>query len=985
MEGRTAQKAKGYAVFVVIVGGLSLSAARAATYFSANGGLDVNNIIAKLGLMTADVTANPLGIDFTLPGVIETFAACIAIPVFVAFATSLKGQKLDNEDTGREHGDDRLATEREMMSLRDKKYFCNNVLYSRRTYLAMLPHDKRTKAILDGRNLNCITLGISGLGKTYNLVWPDLMQSVGDCLEPLPYGIRNIPEHLSRSKAAKTARWLLGLAGLKKTAEAKEEPPAAAEPEEKARKPRKEKTAREKSELRKSWEENVGSSSRKEEREKAKTRVTAGYDVFCTDPKGDNVRDVGMLYERAGYKIKVVDTRDFRKGLHVNPLAYIKANTVDVKPAQDIKVGVNVCGPASLDEKDMTVEREIEDGLENGETKQLQHTSEDLFYARASLNLVTEETGFSDIPEPTMSLTEIVQAIEDADPGSEEQRMLEKQRDMLYIRYEAGGHKTPVREDGTYGDVKGNGCQKVADTLASFRYKRTSGTITVEYKNLAPRATSAVVEIELDEALVADRLLVKTRGEIEYPTDDNGNPVSTGTLKWKLGHVPGKKRRRANGKNASAEEDMMTSEKLVLHVHVAAATVPDGIDLTKTVDCLVANLKGTDAQSNGSEDPFWEDTKRLCFMSIIAFLFEKYGPECRTLPEMMRLLNMALAKSGNPEDLSPLAIMMQEWETGESAKPIETVNETEDGFKTITKTYKKTGEVPRRRDDSIALHCFYAFTSGAPETVQSVVISCQACLVNLITNEAKEFLAYDELELDTLGDPGQKQVIFCVTEDTNSPYDFLTALIVYQAINLAQDRAYKKYGGRLPRHVRFVLDEAANIGKIPILVRALAVVRSRNISISMYLQSKAQLALVYGEKEADVIFDNCSTIVFLGAQTEETLEEMSKKVGTETVQTRTFQRSFQSSSLMAASTSENLTSNERRVMSASQVSRMEKGWLLLFIFNSRAIFDHKFETRKHPYYAYINPGDKREWLEPLARCDKRFDYREYLERRGYKR
>ena len=148
----------------------------------------------------------------------------------------------------------------------------------------------------------------------------------------------------------------------------------------------------------------------------------------------------------------------------------------------------------------------------------------------------------------------------------------------------------------------------------------------------------------------------------------------------------------------------------------------------------------------------------------------------------------------------------------------------------------------------------------------------------------------------------------------------------------------------------------------------------------MYLQSKAQLAMVYGEKEADVILDNCSAILFLGAQTKDTLEEMSAKVGTETVQSRMLARSAPDASLHGT-TSEQVSSNERRVMSSSQLSRMTKGWMMVFLFNERAAYDRKYRTLEHPYYAYIDPGSaRRDWRMPPAVFDERFDFARY--RRG---
>lgn len=1030
---KTARTLRGYTVFGCLTLALALAVARFATFLVAHGGLSPAGLSAASTGLLPDLIAHPLSVNFANTAVIGAFAGTIAVMALLALVSSSRGERLANEDTGAEHGDDRLATAREMRSFADRKHYCNNVLYSENCRLAMKPHDKRTRAILDGRNLNCITLGISGLGKTYNLVWPDLMQSVGDALKPMPYGVRNIPAHLRQAHAFRAARWAVGqITGRKDESDGDRGPEnkAARTLEGKEKKKQGEKRTRKQeaketreqegsdgirgrmAALRESYEAEVGSrGAAAEARKRAIATVTGGYDVFNTDPKGENVLDVGSLYEAAGYQVKVVDTIDFSRGLHFNPFAYIKRHAVDAVAAQDTRVKVSVTGPAAPNPdagaetvclSGMAEEGALAPGMSassSAGTAPLIGSTPDpaMWWAEASYGLETRKWGAGDLPEASLPLSELEAQIDEIDAkiDAAEPREAEKlaarreqiaqARDVAWMREEMGSFTLEGKAVDTDARVQGAGCAMSAEA-AAFTYKRSTGTVEVRFKNLSAAPVDAEVAIELDDALVVDDVEVQTNGEIEWPRDKAGNEMARGKVVW---HVRGAAPRRfprhagkagAKARGELAADEICVSERLVLHVHVRTEFVPDGIDLTKVVDCLVTNLRGTDAKSNGSEDPFWEDTKRLCFMSLVSMLFERYTPEYCTLPEAMRLLNMALADSGNPEDPSPLDCLMDMWEHGRVLATARD-NDGKERYQARGVAYEKADNVAHSRNSSIALHCYHAFTSGAPETVQSVIISCQACLVNLVTEDAKEFLSCDELALDTLGDPDQRQVIFCVTKDTNSPFDFLTALLVYLAIDLAQDKAYKLYGGKLPRHVRFVLDEAANIGKIPILIRALAVVRSRNMSISMYLQSKAQLALVYGEKEAEVIFDNCTTIVYLGAQTEETREEMSKRVGNETVQSRMFQRSFNASSVIVGSATEQIQSNERRVVSASKMGKLEKGYLMLFIFNAPgAIFDHKYRTARHPYYAYINPNDRRELLCPLPVVKERFDYRAYRRR-----
>lgn len=873
-SGKAAKRAAGASILIGTAATAAGGLARVASHASRFGDDPVSAVVASMPSMPSAVTGAPLSIDWGHPWVAAAAAAGAALPLAAGLASASRGMRLANEDTGREHGDDRLATRSEMGGLMDRGCYYNNLFVSEHAGVALSPRNKRTKAALDGRNLNCVTLGISGLGKTYNLVKPDLMQAVGEALPPMRYGPGNIVRHLS-----------LKLGGCRPV----------------------------------DWKE---SAERWRAGKKPRACMAEGFDVVNTDPKGDNVRDMGHMFEAAGYEVKVVNTVDFSEGLKVNPLAAIKTREVDVKPAEALEASASMrlsFGGAE--------ESSVELDAVGGEISDRARADRD---CSLSMRLETATTT-------------------GAGASRSEVEWMESE---MGASVDSGGSRKA-----------GSGCSKVAEAVGGLEYRTTVSRIDVEAANLSPREGRASVEIRLDEAMELVALDSVSAGEATYfPSQGPGEP---GRVVWEIPSIAP----RPRGKGA-------LPEKLVLTCRTSSTRVPDGVALAKTVDCLVANLRGTDSAAAGSEDPFWEDAKRLMFMAVIAFLFERYDPRYRTLPEAMRLIDMALADSGNPADKSPLGALMDMWEYGRVYAPSPTA--TTGRGRARGGSWKPADTPPHSRNGSIAVHCYRAFASGAPETVQSVVISCQAALVNLVTPEVKELLSEDELDIGSLGDPDRKQAVFIVTKDTDSPFDFLTALIVYQAIDLLQDKAYRVYGGKLPRHVRFVLDEVANLGRIPILIRALAVVRSRNISISMFLQSKAQLSRVYGEKEADIIFDNCSTIVYLGAQTKETREEISQLIGSETVQTRTFQRSFSASSV-ASSTSESIGSNERRVMSASQLGRMEKGYLIALMFGRRPIYDHKFKTSRHPYYAYIDPGGRPPLCHP-ALFSERFDYRDYLRR-----
>ena len=1107
-----AGKAVAAIIFIVLTGLLFLTGVRFGTYI-----VDYD-IKPQQGFLNVFMNPmcmaqpEPFRFHFTNMTALTYGLILAVIPplAFVMFAK--KGQKLSNEDTGREHGDDRLATVREMRSTLDTKHAFNNIVFSENCGLVFEPYNKRTRDALNARNFNTITFGISGLGKTFNIVKPNLMQACGDQLPKMEYGWKNMPAHFWQSslgrkflyigkalkitgRSAKAAAAGVVVPVAARATEAMEDRKAAkdflnqesadryfedysdyedAEEPEDVDEPYGSETATdwqeadvsgfaaagyegegvsEGEELSAAHQEDKGANEQEDNeasgqegnegegnaeaaevamaatdareskrprkrkgtklyssgmrsvaqeaykgvqkanqvrrhelklardaakldgRKRGELALGAGFDVVNTDPKGDNVRDTGWMFLAAGFEVKVVNTVDFEEGLHMNPLAYIGTRLVDVKRPEQVSVEISATAPDSdsFDAETVSVE------LEKIELNSNRHEEScGTWRLSGEMNLATETVSLSDTPRlKNMKGYELDAKIKEISENGEEEpgqlELLLAQRDMLWMEHDMGSHiikdpEAPEGDGSQYKLVGGNGCTKVAHAVETLRYRRTSGQIVIEFKNNNHHGIPAEVTIDLDESLTVSNIPLITRGEIEWPLDEYGEEISEGKLKWV---IP-----RTSACPEDAGPDVNVAEKLVLDVHIKPMKIADGVWLTKTVDCLCANLRNTDAQSGGSSDPFWEDTKRLCFMSLIAFLFERYDEEEHTLPKMMELLNIALAESGDPNEQSPLAKLMEMWEYGRIYKQSD-AKEGYGGGTTRGGGYVSSGTMPHNRDDSMALHCFHAFMSSAPETKQSIITTCQAALVNLIHDDIKEMLAYDELHLETLGDANQKQIIFVVTKDTDSPFDFLTALVTFQAIDVCQEKAYRRYGGKLPRHVRFELDEVANLGKIPILVRASAVVRSRNISISMYLQSKAQLAMVYGEKEADIIEDNCSTVLFLGAQTEGTLEQMSKKVGTETVQSRMFSRSGSDGSLFG-NTSEQISSNERRVMSSSQLSRMTKGWMMVYLFNQRAAYDHKFKTLEHPYYAYIDPDSKRrEWKMPLPVFEDRFDYAKY--------
>lgn len=791
---------------------------------------------------------------------VQTGAAIVVgVMLLLAAATFSRGMKLKKEDTQDAHAQDRLATTKEARKFLDEKCEFNNLMFSENCGIVLNPYDARTKDKQNEKNLNSITLGISGLGKTFNGVYPQLMEAAGCALVPYPYG----------RKGAKENYYKLPKAGKGKNA-------------------------------------------------KDMSFVGQGFDVFITDTKGDSLADCGKMLVEAGFDIRVFNTIDLLNGQNYNPLStkYIPTHLVDVVDVSDVSASIQcqtTVKPTANPDSWKTLEVGTSSAQPLVNAAAIGWRKND-FKLAASLQLETEMTSL----------------------------------------------ENEANTESLINDVK------------VTKYQRSHGHLTVNVQNLSAHTISQRIVVELDPALVADGAQSTTdeQAKLEFNEDKNCWCVI-----WETGNLEPVPR---EGKCAAE----MSWQVLDISVHIKHMTVPDGVALTKIVDTMCANLSTSTSESVGSGDQeFWESCKRLFFMGIISYMFERFDERDVHIPNMIRLLDMAIPERGAKDDTkTALGTLMAEWESGKRTETFEVENER--GI-TIKEKTTKLEHGAHSRSISLALHCFYAIEGGAEDTFRSVLVSCQSALKNLVSLEIQEKLKRDDMDLQLLGTPGQKSAIFCIIKDLDNPLEFVTALMVQQAIDLAQDRAYKKFSGKLPRHTRFILDEVANIGKVPVLVRALAVVRSRNISIGLMFQSKAQLAKVYGDKEASICFDNCSTLVFLGAQDKDTLKMMSDLVGEETVFSRTFQRSFNSAGTQGG-LSENITSNKRAIMSVSQVRSLERGHLLIQMAGlPGTVFDRKIQTTKHPLFAYICPGEREDRKCPACRYKEHFDLTQYLRQKKF--
>ena len=235
---------------------------------------------------------------------------------------------------------------------------------------------------------------------------------------------------------------------------------------------------------------------------------------------------------------------------------------------------------------------------------------------------------------------------------------------------------------------------------------------------------------------------------------------------------------------------------------------------------------------------------------------------------------------------------------------------------------------------------------AAGKTAKSILISCGARLAPFDIKELRELMAYDEMELDTLGD--RKTALFVIISDTDDTFNFIVALMYTQLFNLLCDKADNEYGGRLPVHVRFLLDEFANIGQIPKFEKLIATIRSREISACIILQAQSQLKAIYRDN-MDTIIGNCDTTLFLGGKEKTTLKDMAETLGKETIDM--YNTSVTKGN--QESHGQNYQKLGRELMSVDEISIMDGGKCILQLRGVRPFLSDKYDITKHPNYKYL--------------------------------
>ena len=338
-------------------------------------------------------------------------------------------------------------------------------------------------------------------------------------------------------------------------------------------------------------------------------------------------------------------------------------------------------------------------------------------------------------------------------------------------------------------------------------------------------------------------------------------------------------------------------------------------DILKLVNALIMNTKGEGEKS--SED-FWVKAERLYYSALIGYIWYEATEEEKNFITLLDLINASEAREDDETYQSPVDLLFSQLE--------------------------------EREPDHFAVKQYRKFKMAAGKTLKSILISCGARLAPFDIKELRDLMEYDELELDTLGD--QKTALFVILSDTDSTFNFVAALMYSQLFNLLCDKADDFYGGRLPVHVRLILDEFANIGQIPNFDKLIATIRSREISASIILQSQSQLKTIYKDA-ADTIVGNCDSTLFLGGKEKSTIKEISELLGKETIDL------YNQSENRGSQVSHGLSYQKlgKELMTQDELAVMDGGKCIFMLRGVRPFLSDKYDLTRHPNYRYTADAD----------------------------
>ena len=337
-------------------------------------------------------------------------------------------------------------------------------------------------------------------------------------------------------------------------------------------------------------------------------------------------------------------------------------------------------------------------------------------------------------------------------------------------------------------------------------------------------------------------------------------------------------------------------------------------DILKLVNCLIANTRG---EGKGG-DPFWEKSEVLLYTALIGYLWQEALEEDRNFATLIDMIGSMQTREDNEDFQNPIDLMFE--------------------------------DLQREKPDCFAVRQYKKFKLAAGKTAKSILISCGARLAVFDIAELRELTAYDELELDTLGD--QKTALFLIMSDTDDSFNFLIAMCYTQLFNLLCDKADDVYGGRLPVHVRCLIDECANIGQIPKLEKLMATIRSREISACLILQTQSQLKALYKDN-AETIIGNCDASLFLGGKEPTTLKALSEALGRETIDT------YNTGESRGRETSHSLNYQKlgKSLLSVDELEVLDGGKCILQLRGVRPFLSSKYDITKHPHYKYLSDAD----------------------------
>lgn len=339
-------------------------------------------------------------------------------------------------------------------------------------------------------------------------------------------------------------------------------------------------------------------------------------------------------------------------------------------------------------------------------------------------------------------------------------------------------------------------------------------------------------------------------------------------------------------------------------------------DILKLVTTLISNTKGE--QKGGDE--FWTKAETLLYCALIGYIHYEAPAEEQNFSTLIEFINAMEVREDDEEFQNPVDLMFE--------------------------------ELAQKNPNHFAVRQYAKYKLAAGKTAKSILVSCGARLAVFDIAEVRDVTAYDELALDTLGD--RKTALFLIMSDTDDSFNFLISMCYTQLFNLLCEKADDVYGGRLPVHVRCLIDECANIGQIPKLEKLMATIRSREISACLVLQAQSQLKAIYKDN-ADTIIGNCDCSIFLGGKEPTTLKELSASLGKETIDT------FNTGESRGREVSHSLNYQKlgKALMDVDELAVLDGGKCILQLRGVRPFLSDKFDITRHPNYKFLADCDKK--------------------------